>query len=427
MIDYQDPAALFAGFIGLLCGLALAIIFSTAWIGLAGAAQEWLTERFLDRAVSDAGPIDQEEREGQQEVLVSDLHIDTWDYPHGKPGARATAFLEFLTAVQQAPNVRGFILNGDLMDIPLFPGNLTPEQKLLLLPVMDEIQMTEQGVLATRYDEVLQPLLTLEAIVAQALEKPGLRRTIFQTGNHDIGINGLRYVRRDMPRFLPTVQIAWNPQLLLLSGPETGSSYKHPVYIEHGHHYDPFLWLYMRYALLDVLRGGVQRREAQLMAAMQRGGRKGMGRPSRQGIPTEEAVAAAHAAGKPLITEVRAEPAAAGSATEEWHFAAESRTRSFGEKVVQYRFRQAARRVFRDLHRRHRRNIRTVMFGHTHLPDRYVFPGGRVYINSGDWCGNTPHQCYCVIQADGTVRGPFQWDSAHTAEFGRQPPLGGGQ
>jgi len=47
--------------------------------------------------------------------------------------------------------------------------------------------------------------------------------------------------------------------------------------------------------------------------------------------------------------------------------------------------------------------------GHTHLPDRYEFPGGRLYINSGDWAGNDANQCFLLIQPNGVVSGPHQW------------------
>jgi len=49
------------------------------------------------------------------------------------------------------------------------------------------------------------------------------------------------------------------------------------------------------------------------------------------------------------------------------------------------------------------------------MPDRYEFAHGGVYINSGDWCGNTTHQCYSVVYDDGFVRGPFQWIDVDTA------------
>ncbi len=48
-----------------------------------------------------------------------------------------------------------------------------------------------------------------------------------------------------------------------------------------------------------------------------------------------------------------------------------------------------------------------ILMGHTHLPDSYVFRQGAVrgklYVNTGDWSGDSGHATYAVITEDGLV------------------------
>jgi hypothetical protein len=373
--------------LGVVCGFAVAIVLGTMWVTYAGPAQEWLMERFWDPPQpTEVAPA---AADGPLGVIVSDLHIDTWEYAKsGGVSERQTRFLDLLATIKSNPRIDSFYLNGDLMDLPLHPDENKPEPLMLRL---SESLATEQGVLLERYDPVLEPLLRLTQ------PEPGqqpVRRAIFQTGNHDIGISGLRYVRPKMPDYLPGVQSAWNPSLLLCTDAE-GGDYPHWTYMEHGHHWDPYLWLYMRYALLDVLRYGHRRREGQLVSGMQRKGKVGMGKQT-------------------IVQDAHLLPALP-KGTSSNHFA--GLQGSHGEKLVLLRYRQAARRTFREFHREGQKNIRSIVIGHTHHPDRYVFRGGQVYINTGDWSGHTKHCAYCVIDPDGGVRGPFQWEDAAKAEF----------
>ena len=245
----------------------------TSWIFLAGPLQELFVEQFIDprRRANEAGPVSVGAPAGKQGVLVSDLHVDTWEYPaDGSPSERERRFLGLLDAIKAAPEVDSFYLNGDLMDVPLHPDPNAPEPMMLRL---SESLNAERGVLLARYSRLLQSLLYL------AEPAPGqtpIRRAIFGTGNHDIGVSGLRYVQPHVPGFLPPVGVTWNPSLLLQTDAD-GREYPRWVYVEHGHHWDPLLWLYMRYALLDILRFGHQRREAAFLSGMQRGGKVGMG------------------------------------------------------------------------------------------------------------------------------------------------------
>jgi UDP-2,3-diacylglucosamine pyrophosphatase LpxH len=391
---------------GIVAGLAVGLVLSMLCIVLGPSTAEWLCETFWDRrrvtpVSTDAAP---------SEIIVSDLHIDTWEYAP-RPECRARSFVEFLEALRADRYIQGFLLNGDLMDIPLFAGTLTAQQNRLMLEVNAGALDPPQGVIAAQYDNVLRALLTVEKPERDAV----IRRSIFQTGNHDIGVNGLRYVRAEMPDYLPSVQAAWSPQLLLRGGPMVDQRYDGRwIYLEHGHEYDPFLWLYMRYAILDLLRGGHLRRESQFIAAMQRKGRTGLGKTSRgtDNLATKRAkVAAGLLPMSELPIETPPEPPSTPAA--DWDFAGESHT--FMERLFIRRYRWAARMAFARLPASKRRSVKTVTFGHTHMPDRYVFPGGRVYVNSGDWCGNTTHQCYSVVHADGFVSGPFQWEGVEKA------------
>lgn len=385
---------------GLLCGFAVAIIVGTLWVFLAGPMQEIIRERFFDppqpTAIPTAPP------EGLQGVLVSDLHIDTWGLRGpDEPTERRERFLSMLAAVKADPRVNSFYLNGDLMDIPLHPNANAPEDVMLDL---NGALAAEQGILLERYDPVLQPLLGLTLPDTATDAVMPIRRSIFQTGNHDIGVSGLRYVRPKMPSFLPPIQTVWNPSLLLQTDADD-KPYAQWVYIEHGHHWDPLLWLYMRYALLDILRFGHRKQESQLFSGLQRGGKKGMGPQTHQ----EDSL-----------------PPAPERGTSANHFAEEPGLLAL---LVRMRYRQAARRTFREFHTqkiplggKDYAQIRTVLVGHTHHPDRYVFPDGDVYLNSGDWSGFTHHCAYCVLDPDGTVRGPFQWENREKAEFGDPLP-----
>ncbi|BDI29804.1 hypothetical protein CCAX7_18550 [Capsulimonas corticalis] len=372
---------------GALCGFAVAVALGTAWVYFAGPAQEWLMERFWDPPQPAAIPA--APASGPLGVIVSDLHIDTWDYAKSGPvSERQTRFLDLLATVKSNPRIDSFYLNGDLMDAPLHPNDNKPESLMLRL---SESLANEQGVLLKQYDALLKPLLHLTQ------PEPGqapVRRAIFQTGNHDIGVSGLRYVQPDMPDYLPGFQAAWNPSILLCTDAE-GADYPYWTYIEHGHHWDPFLWLYMRYAMMDILRFGHKRREAQLVSGMQRGGKIGMGKQTI--VPDEHLLPAS-----PRGTSAN-------------HFA--GMASGLDAKLTLLRYRQAARRTFREFHREGQKNIQTIVVGHTHHPDRYVFRGGQVYVNTGDWSGHTQHCAYCVIDPDGAVRGPFQWETAANAEF----------
>jgi len=387
--------------VGVLVGLGLGLVLGMAWNLLVPALAEWFMETFVDR-----GRRPSETLEPIREVLVSDLHIDSWNYEPQKE-YRAKNFVEFLGTIRADDRIDGFVLNGDLMDIPLFAGRLTDEQRRLMLEVGPGKIGPDQGVIARNYLPILRDLFSLE----RPNEKgERISRVIFQSGNHDIGVVGLRYVLGEMPDFLPGVHAGWSPQILLMGSPREESYARRFIYIEHGQEYDPFLWLYLRYAVLDLLRGGHLHREAHFVRAMQRHGQTGLGQSSK-GSGRKSRIRAEAATSGTVGPDLE-EPPVSRERGDEWDYEKDKHT--VGEWLLLRRYRFAARMAFWKLPNRRRTEVRTVMFGHTHKPDRYVFPSGRVYINSGDWAGYSTDQSYCLIHTNGYVSGPYQWEDAVT-------------
>src|ERR1043166_4120163 len=110
--------------LGVVSGLTFVALFVLVWAMVAGPLQEWLCEVLLDplhnmrkRPAPDPerlGPFDPKELI----VLISDIHLDTWDLSPTKPAA----FAEFLGHVKKQ-GVKELYINGDLLDIPPHPLN----------------------------------------------------------------------------------------------------------------------------------------------------------------------------------------------------------------------------------------------------------------------------------------------------------------
>jgi UDP-2,3-diacylglucosamine pyrophosphatase LpxH len=360
---------------GIPFGFIYFALLALLWTAVAGPVQEWLLEVLFDRrhSRSKVGPMDAAPGKAGNEpfaVLVSDIHADTWQDASG--AAKHAAFIDFLNRVAGDTRVTDLYINGDICDMPPFPLN-QPE-----VDVLDEEAWQggakrypalsaglNVGVFPTAIDDVFEKLATLGA--GRDRDRP--LRVTYSTGNHDIGISGLRYIRPDLP--WGSVKVAWNPSLQLKLTPNCW------VFIQHGHQHDPFLWIYLRYAVLELLRDGT--------SVAQRNGNLGMAQPA-QAKPQ----GAAGLAQTGMASHDFQQPAG-----EPWL-----------RQLVRLRYRQAARRLYRL---RCQPAIRFITFGHTHLPDRYRFPGGWEYLNSGDWAGNDAHQCYLKIYASGEVTGPHQW------------------
>lgn len=147
---------------------------------------------------------------------------------------------------------------------------------------------------------------------------------------------------------------------------EAGDPGHSKVYLEHGHQYDPFLWLYMRFAVLDIVRFSKRDRDLEFIDQNLRSTNADQATQSSPG-----SIHSAYA----------------------W--------------VLKMGYRFAARRLC------YKRSGTTkpgsVVFGHTHLPDRYTFPNGAIYVNSGDWSALSGHATFLLVTRDGLVHGPYEW------------------
>jgi hypothetical protein len=370
--------------IGIPFGLIYFALLALLWTAVAGPLQEWLCELTLDRwhawrqrRSGGPAPAAEGEAQGPYAILISDIHMDTWQGPNNPKQA---AFMEFLDWICAQDDITDLYINGDICDMPPFPLNQPDVDTLVIdttagTPVRypDLQEGATLGVFHECNDSVFARLATL----ARRLESKAPQLTVtYSTGNHDIGISGLRYVRPDLP--WGSIKVAWNPSLLLKLTKDFW------MLVEHGHQHDPFLWIYLRYALLELLRDGT--------SAAQRGGAVGQIQPAN-----------AASSGAPHAAPGLAEPGSDGNEFPPPH------RESLLTRLVRLRYRQAARRLYRM---RGQRGIKAITFGHTHLPDRYRFPGGWEYVNSGDWAGNDDHQCYLKIYASGRVTGPHQWQGS---------------
>lgn len=378
-------------------------------------------------------------------VLLSDLHIDTWrggdvyrgTYPFSRMALnpclvprrlslflqkfqpirillegyacteppsqnkewqkRAVDFLELLRTLRLlSTNHRvELYINGDLTDIPLHaahegrnePDELIFDERLQGTHVDGR---TWNGVLPGSLDPILS---ALRNVVND--DNPRLR-IFYLTGNHDVGITGLRYFRPDATG-RPTkrtekpfalldlpAHVIWNPAVII-RGKEQD------VYVEHGHLHDPILWLYMRYAVFDLLRGGFRHQERRLLGRMQRG---------KTGQNAKDpAFVRSHTTGSQPVQP----PPPTGPAP--W-------TKRFSFLLVKLRYRQAARETARHLRKHYGARPFTIVFGHTHIEDEMTFclKGTPYrYINAGSWAGNQEHQTLWIVRGSGRVEGPLQW------------------
>lgn len=372
-------------FVGAILGLFVAIALATILVAVVGPLLEWLVESTWDkcfqRPARDAllKTCGKDPIKGARAIIVSDLHIDTWDYNSRR---NQKEFLAFVHRVRQEPTVTDFIINGDINDLPPHPLN---QKDPTVLDIDADCFDTRYprttregipclpGVWQPQYDDVLRGIASIGG------DRPaGKPITItYLSGNHDITMAGFRYVQSAQP--YTGISASWTPSV----------TYKvvkgNWLYMEHGHRFDPLLWLYLRYATLDLSRDPTLNKE------FQRRSKLGMDNDARkpsvkgvvdiaQGITDEDLLLPPK--GLPLL--------------------------------AFYRFRQMARLQLWRMRFFSKGKVRTLTCGHTHITDRYEYPGGLTYINSGDWAGNSPHQSYLVVREDGVVTGPHQWRTAPT-------------
>lgn len=146
-------------------------------------------------------------------IIVSDLHIDNWtDRKIGSTEiSRMQHFFNLLQWCEQQ-QIREFVINGDLMDLPPYRGNI--------------IFSGESASIS-------------RAVVERLIEFARHIKVTYVFGNHDIGISGFRSLGIDSIPSLRNTNFCY-PNYVIDDYP--GST----ILIEHGHFCDPFLLLYAR-------------------------------------------------------------------------------------------------------------------------------------------------------------------------------------
>jgi UDP-2,3-diacylglucosamine pyrophosphatase LpxH len=344
--------------IGLVVGVGLALVASLLLRFLTGPLIESLFEmresKVREELVKSPLP-------GPHAVLLSDVHVDTWPLG-GEYEDHTKDFEKFIGAITASKTVESLYFGGDFADIPVHPKfHYQPP----LLAVGQKIN-AEFGVLQGQ--ESL--LKHLGAVFDSA------QRVVGITGNHDLGINGVRFVRGE--------HAFWNPAILISGHPSASKPLEKQVYIEHGHRFDPLNWLYLRYSILDLTRRGYDEGPPQAPPPTERKLRQMV--EGRLGTSKETGILVRQ--GMPGSTAMRD---------------------SLGTYLVRLRYRGQARQALRRLRRVHP-GVKAFVCGHTHLPDRYRFADGTLYVNLGDWSGDTGHKTYALLDGDGELHGPIEWD-----------------
>lgn len=297
-------------------------------------------------------------------VILSDLHVDTWDRAAEGREERERRFFEFLRVIKRT--TMELYINGDLLDAPPNPEDTWRGEGFAL-----------KASVLPKYEGVL------DAIGAVNNAAPVPVPVTILYGNHDMAASGLRYdlVKRPhlLRRFRVPFNASWYPNVVIGVPIDFGREGKedHRFYIDHGHFYDPALLLYLRDFLAAALRADLRKAMTTLVVSGQR-------RSSEdQAIPSPGLVAS-----RPLTADQK---------VSRW--------------LIRYRWRWKARRALiqrsqEEVQKGHR-PLTGVLFGHTHLPDRYTYRTGRAkgmtYVNTGDWMGDTGHGTYTLITQDGVV------------------------
>jgi UDP-2,3-diacylglucosamine pyrophosphatase LpxH len=332
-----------------------------------------------------------QERTGAETFVISDLHIDTWHkQPPIEGKTREQHFNEFLQVIKAT--ALELHINGDLVDMPPHPA---------------EEWIDEGGLLSAPLRQSLLPkYASVFAKLAEFNAGPEPTMVMYMAGNHDMAASGVRYLLHHFYDLLPGVKLpfqsVWYGHFIITT-PFTEKAEKASAryFIEHGHYHDPVLILY----LLQFLVGVVSSNLEAAMASLAVGGQR---RVSPTATPPPPGV----------VT---------GMLPEE--------SETFMNRIVKWRWRWKARR---QLGTRNRNEVEAghepldgILMGHTHMPDFYVFRlggvRGKIYVNVGDWSGNTGHATYAVITEDGLVY-LYDWHrnpARHHQEFHERRRQGG--
>ncbi len=290
-------------------------------------------------------------------IIVSDLHIDTWDNGEKIQGkTKARHFLDFLESV--TPDIEALYIAGDLIDMPPVRGR----------------DIVPKGSVAEK---------VMGGLVAFA-SKPD-KDLIYLVGNHDIGISGLRINLDFQVHWLGRMAITY-PRAYI-STPAGG------ILVEHGHFYDPSLMLFAGDLILGTYYGDVRGLPASdissgVIRALQR----------RDPITAEKVVEAGA-----LESVVKQRPGCRSigrniiNSIQQW----------FGSSVDVYApqlWRDAASTALAEYNNSvdADHQARTIVFGHTHTAD-YLAWDDKQYFNCGSWSSNCSQSTYLKIDDSGRI------------------------
>jgi UDP-2,3-diacylglucosamine pyrophosphatase LpxH len=352
-------------------GLAYGFAIAAAAYLLKEAFGEPLYEAFLEwqerRLPPD--PIEARLARPQENIrsetfVISDLHIDTWyKVPLISGKTREQHFGEFLDTI--LGSALELYVNGDLVDMPPNPREewTTPDGSHTL-----------RESLLPKYAPIFAKLADFNAGAQPTM-------TMYMAGNHDMAASGVRWLLHHLYDLLPGAKLpfqsVWYGNFVIsLPYTEDPPQAKFRFLMEHGHYHDPVLVLYLLQFVIGVV-------SSNLKAAMDSLTVGGQRRSSIHSLPPAPGIVV-----NPLPT---GEP--------------------FSHRIVKWRWRWKARRQLGFMNRRFiqagQQPIDGILMGHTHLPDFYVYRQGevhgKVYVNTGDWSGDTGHATYAVITDDGLV------------------------
>jgi UDP-2,3-diacylglucosamine pyrophosphatase LpxH len=327
-------------------------------------------------------------------MIVSDLHVDTWDERLYGQGARRKKKLDhwadFLAFCEQA-SVDEVIIDGDLMDAPPYEGN---------------VSFTSE--------------IAREA-VRLLLDYASKHSVTYVFGNHDIGISGIRCDRGKTPLGLTDMCLVY-PRYAVQTDPITDANKAtaSTVLIQHGHLYDPAMVLYVSDLTVRtyILSGGQA-----YQWGMQRRNLETGARLKDPGVGTPAAVNLAMQPESNIYYAIRDAAKAAPPTKRDLERARrwidhmkDDVVKKVGGEVKSYIWREAAEDIFKDYAAgRGKNDSRRVIYcvmGHTHVPDKHEMDvDGRhcIYLNSGTWTGagaaeeDRAYATYLDLRDDGTV------------------------
>lgn len=292
-------------------------------------------------------------------IIVSDLHIDTWDQSRKIKGkTKEEHFIDFLE--QKKATTKFLYVAGDLLDLP-------PERGMDAFPTGGAV------------DRVLAKLIEIS-------RQPDTF-VVYVIGNHDIGLSGLRVNRNFEVSWLGRIAISY-PRVYI-STPKGG------ILVEHGHFYDPSLVIYAGDLLWTTYFGEAREQpfvhiSSSLVRSLQR----------RDSVTGEKIWKAGE------LKPIPRPPVGCRDQIKELIRRLLRRPPVVIEEVYKpLHWQNAAKEVLQEYNESVSPDERakSIVFGHTHRPDKYIWNTGEQYFNSGDWSGDTPHSTYLEVDESGSV------------------------